>query len=215
MKSAKRSLVPNRTRWVLDGVEINPRRIKAQIVEAYNKELFTAVGNIATQLERQIDKINANSSERGVGFLAVRYNQPLDGAEVKIEEIKENSVYEVFVPSEGKGSPGYKFNILDQGSPGSGGKPVTFPIYEGNLTKPNSLDLGNVTVSKPTRWHVNKPAKGFAGRRILETVKNKVRDLDKPVPKNILQRLLSYSPDDRNPFRFRPREVKVRMVQKK
>ena len=104
----------------------------------------------------------------------------MDGAEVQIEELSEGQSYEVFVPSDGKGTPGYKFNILDQGSPGSSNPNQIFPIYGGTLTteatfnkagsfKSGSLDFGNVTVKQPTKWY-RGPTKGFKGRRIIQTV---------------------------------------------
>lgn len=168
------------TRWTLDGVDIDPRRIKLQIKAAMELELLNAVSAAANNLEKHISTLSNNSSNRGQGFLAVRYNAPLADAEVKVEELSGGESYEVFVPSEGKGTPGYKFNVLDQGSPGSSNPNQLFPVYKGTLTteatfntagnfKSGSLDLGNVTIRKPAFFY-RGPQKGFKGRRIVETV---------------------------------------------
>lgn len=202
-----------RFRWKLDGVDIDPRRIKAQVIDANLLEFYSAASNIATELEKQIAQINANSSNRGVGFYGTRYNHPLEGAEVKIEEITPGKTIEVFVPSEGKGTPGYKFNILDQGSPGSGSQDQTFPIYGGNVTAAQTLGIGNITIQEPVAWY-RGPVKGFAGRKILETVKNSKRDFNGKASKAQLARFFGSSLDP-GPFSWHPQEVKIRMVQRK
>lgn len=218
-----------KTRWKLDGVDIDPRRIKLQLLAAYGLELFNAVSAAANNLEDHLNQIKANTSNRGTGFYAVRYNNPMDGAKVEITELSESTSYEVHVPSKGRGTPGYRFNILDQGSPGSSNPNQTFPIYNGTLTteatfnkagnfKSGSLDLdfGNVTVKKPTRWY-HGPTKGFKGRRIIQTVVQETKeevgagDLDGQYLHPQIARLANTAKRDRGPFRWKidPNEVRI------
>lgn len=202
--------------WQIYGVDIDPRVIKIQAKAAFEYEATMAAQKIANAIDEHIQKLNANSSNRGVGFLAVRYNNPFEDLHAIVEQT-DDATFKIFVPSDGAGDGGYKFNVLDQGSPGSGGKPVTFPIYEGNLTSPDSLELGNVTLVKPTKWHVNKPAKGFPGRNILQTVKNEAKEIiRKPLKKSAgpLARALDILNYERGDFRYKydPTNLKVRMT---
>lgn len=208
--------------WKIDGVDVDPKLIKVQAKAAFDYEAMQAATKIAGAIDEQIAQLNANSSNRGVGFLAARYNKPFEDAYAVVEDLTSGSgsEFKIYVPSEGKGTPGYKFNVLDQGSPGSD-KEQTFPIYDGQLTNVGSVDLnvGNVQVKKPTKWY-HGPSRGFPARNMLKAIKDNAKEIIKKPskrrsnsPVDNLDRLMENAEAKRGPFRFKydPTNVKVRM----
>lgn len=164
----------NKTTWTLGGRKVNPRTLKAEFLEGFREEFLTDVAAVHQDLEDLIRRLNRRSSQRGVGFYAVRYNKPFEDAEVEVEEVNEGT-FRIRVKNEGKGSPGYKFNLLDAGIPErTSTKPMLFPAYDGNLTKPGDnsflLNRSNVKVEKPVRWIATKHVKGAQPRKFYESI---------------------------------------------
>lgn len=142
--------------WTLQGKKVKPTTLKVELIESYEHELLRTTGVIVEELDKLVENLDRRSTNRGVGFYAVRYNHPLAGLFAEVKKIAKG--YKVFVPVNGKGSPGYKFNLLDQGRP-----PVSrvnlmkFPSYSGTLSKSagdtSVVNRARVTSPSPTAEH--------------------------------------------------------------
>lgn len=196
-------------KWRLNGQDVNPRKIKVEVLNAAENNVIAAASAVAKDLQELLDRLEANSSNRGVGFLAVRYNNPFDGARVEVDNPKPG-VYRVGVPSEGKGSGGYRFNLLDQGTPAKSSvdEVMTFPVTKGSSTKPGSLEVTPVEVD-PTRWVAIAPGesvRGAAARNFLITINKERKDDNREIVAPLQAKITPWK------FRINPKEIKSRVV---
>lgn len=151
-----------RIKWALGGKPTTPQKIAAEIRDAYSETIAQTVSAIVGQTEDLLKRLDDRSTRRGRGFYAVRYNNPFDGAEVVVDEVVPDEKYLIYVEDEGRGSPGYKFNVLNSGIPARAtASPMVFPVYSGNLTKAgtNSTTLNRAGVrveDEPRFVSVNK-----------------------------------------------------------
>lgn len=177
---------------------MNPRTLKAEWKEMFEDEFLQDVSAVQTDLEDLIARLNRRSTKRGVGLFGASVagiNKPFDGAEVEVVEVSK-TVFRITVKSERRGDAGYKFNVLDAGIPersvGPTDPPMSFPIYQGNLTKTGDdsfvLNRSNVKVVKPVRWFRTRHVDGAPARKFYESIlkrgayKNRKRRAPKNAP---------------------------------
>lgn len=179
--------------WTLQGKEVTPTTLKADLIESYEYELFRTVGVIVEELDNLVERLDRRMTKRGKGFLAVRYNKPFSGLHAEVEETRKGG-FKIFVPIQQKGDGGYIFNLLDQGRPPiiksrSSKDPMTFPTYDGTLTK-NSGDtsvLNRRNVVSPSKkegapeWVSTYSVKEITPRKFFEAILRKRKFKDSPI----------------------------------
>lgn len=167
--------------WTLQGKPVKPTTVKVELIESYEHELLRTTGAIVEEIDKLVENLDKRSTNRGRGFYAVRYNHPLQGLFAEVKKTKKG--YKVFVPVDGRGSPGYKFNLLDQGRPPiTSVKLMKFPSYAGTLSKSggdnsNVVNRSSVTVPNVTDthgdWVATHHVDGITPRKFFEAILKK------------------------------------------
>lgn len=162
--------------WSLNGKKTSPQQIKADLIEAYEWELYAAAGKLYEALDNLCQRLAKRSSNRGQGFLAARYNNVFEDLRVEAEVNEAGDSIRIFVPDDNKA--GQIFNILDSGSPSrssKGSEPMRFPAYSGTVTSPDKFSLNRSGADvNSLRWisttHVEEiPARNFYRQVLTRT----------------------------------------------
>lgn len=133
-----------------------------QLEIAADDLLFDAASAVEDELNKQIRKMRAKTANRGRGRFADEYDDPLKGAKAETKKLDDNTI-RVNVDNK-------VFNILDAGSPGASSSDyMTFPVYDGNLTREDSLTLNSrVRVENKPQWVKTKEVDGFEPRNFYK-----------------------------------------------
>jgi hypothetical protein len=179
----------------VNGRSMSGRQIGIAIRDAFHEEYDQTVDTLEQDLKDFIKKLDSASTNRGTGNGSGIYNRPFRDTVV----IRTKSSGKTLLSVEGR-----VFNILDKGARSRRAKGrhyMSFPRYTGNLTSPDSLDLGSVSISD-TEWVRNRVVAPIAPRHFLEAIVK--RRKFKRVPRK----------RSSNPFRwkFSPNEVTVEVV---
>lgn len=210
--------MPKPINWTLQGKKVNPRTIKAELVESFEYELVATATAVMDEIEDLIRRLQRRAAERGQGFLAVRYNNVFEDVFPVAEYNRAGNIIKIRVPDNTRG--GLIFNVLDAGRPAINGKKMSFPSYKGTVTSPNKLALNRTSVISPhpdpdvpnwiTTTHVDpiEPRHFFEG--ILQKRKAKPERFR---PREIFDPLPEIFPKTVPRFKWKEGDVKIRIVQ--
>lgn len=185
--------------FFINGKGYTSREIGLEIKEALEDEFEDSVEAVRVELEKLVSKLKSNSSQRGRGHLAGEYNNPMKDAKVVVERPSPTTA-SIRVDSQ-------VFNTLDQGRRAKrvNSNPLaphymTFPVYSGNATSPDSLSVGKVSVAEKPKWVRVQSVAAVQPRNFYDSVLKKKTYVRPPSKKN----------RSSNPFRFRfsPNDVK-------
>lgn len=188
-------------KWTYGGRPLNPREIKAEILESYEEVGDKAVEELTKEVESLVNRLKKRSKETNPFSKANSFAD----SEVEVYE-KEPGVWRIRVT-------GLVFNWLDQGRKSfrAKNKPfLVFPMYTGTLTKRGTNS--SVLNASGIRYYENtfvrkKRVKAIRKRGFLEDiVKKRRKNL------NYLRSGRTYKTGKGYKWRFDPRETYVTIV---
>ena len=157
--------------WGYRGQYKSSAEIIADLRESYEEQINLFLNTIEEELQNFINRMNQQSTMRGIGRYSNAYNRPLQNARVK-RTVSGNRIV-ITVPDDTRS--GYVFNILDYGIPTrrkiSAGF-FKFPRYQGHKTKTegDTLSVNREPVYiVPNSWVSTRFVRGAEPRNFYES----------------------------------------------